>query len=151
MALDAKDLAAIADYTGPGYSEINAALRSGKPLTSEMTERIASIDASLDKLPKYEGIVYRGTDLPPNVLAKYRSGATVTEDSFTSTSASKSAAFTGNVRFKIFSRTGRSVSAYSQYPSEDEVLFKHGTKFVVRSRSFDLKTGETVITMIEVQ
>ena len=112
------------------YSELNDALRSGN------TARIARVDdyrktlaASLAKLPDYQGVVRRETRLLPQELAKYKKGKIVTEDAFTSASAEGKAAFQGPHRFVVYSRKGKRIQAYSDFPDEREVLFPPETRF----------------------
>lgn len=146
------DLGAFADYTGPGYHDLNNALRSGLMDASQQA-RVQALQNALAKLPPYRGPVIRGTNLPPEVLARYRPGEVVTEHAFLSTSThtgvARSPTFGGNVEFRILSKTGRDISSFSVLPGEHEVLFPAGTKFYVVSKIFDALTGRTVIRMVE--
>lgn len=150
--LDADDLGALADYTGPGYQDLNSALRSGLVDASQQV-RVQALKNALAKLPPYQGPVIRGTNLPPEVLDRYRPGEVITEDAFLSTSTdtgvARSPSFVGNVEFRILSKTGRDISPFSVFPGEREVLFTAGTKFYVVSKVFDPLTGRTVIRMVE--
>jgi hypothetical protein len=107
----------------------------------------------LEKLPPHSGMVYRGADLAPDVLAQYQLGAVVTEHAFLSSSldpaVAHSTAFAGNVEFRIASKTGRDVSSFSTFPTEREVLFPTGLQFYVVDRRFDPLTGKTIIEMAE--
>ncbi|MGO9098829.1 MAG: ADP-ribosyltransferase domain-containing protein, partial [Mycobacterium sp.] len=58
-------------------------------------------------------------------------------------------AFSGNVEFRILSRTGRDISSFSTFPSEREVLFPNGAQFYVVDRKLDPLTGRAIIEMIE--
>jgi hypothetical protein len=123
-ALDAADVRALHDYTGPGYGEMNTSLRGWGPLPdTELAERVEAVSAALAKLPKHEGIVYRGAFLDDAKIAVYRPGEIVTERAFTSTSVERAKRFPGNVEFVIRSRTGRDITAYSRAAHETEVLF----------------------------
>ncbi len=150
--LDPGDLGALADYTGPGYQDLNSALRSGLMDASQQV-RVQALKNALAKLPPYQGPVIRGTNLPPEVLARYRPGEVITEDAFLSTSTdtgvARSPTFAGNVEFRILSRTGRDISSFSVFPGEQEVLFTAGTKFYVVSKVIDPLTGRIVIRMVE--
>lgn len=150
--LDPDDLLAMADYTGDGYRELNAGLRSGT-LDASQQARIDAINKALEKMPAYQGAVFRGTDLPADVLARYQPGTVVTESAFTSTSTNpaiaQSATFAGNAEFRIISSSGRDVSAVSNYAHEQEILFSSGSKFYVVNRSVDSVTGRTIIEMIQ--
>ncbi|WP_231990116.1 ADP-ribosyltransferase [Mycobacterium sp. 852002-51971_SCH5477799-a] len=150
--LDSDDLGALADYTGPGYLDLNNALRGGEMDASQQV-RIEAVKTALAKLPPYEGPVIRGTNLPPEVLARYRPGEVITEDAFLSTTTNagvaRSPTFAGNVEFRILSKSGRDISPFSLFPGEREVLFPPGTKFYVSSKRIDPLTGRTIIRMIE--
>ena len=115
--------------------------------------RVDALNRALDKLPPHNGPVFRGTDLPPEVLAQYQPGAVVSESAFLSTSMdlgiAQSTAFAGNVEFRILSKTGRDISSFSTFPSEREVLFPAGVPFYVVDRRPDPFTGRTIIEMIE--
>ncbi len=150
--LNSDDLAALAHYTGPGYQDLNFALREGA-LDASQQARIDALHKALEKLPMYEGAVVRGTNLPADVLEQYRPGEIITEPAFTSTSTdhtvAQSPTFAGNTEFRIWSTTGRDVSSVSMYPGEQEILFPAGSKFYVISKSVDPQTGRTIIEMIE--
>lgn len=150
--LDSDDLGALADYTGPGYLDLNNALRGGEVDASQQA-RIEAVKTALAKLPPYEGPVIRGTNLPAEVLARYRPGEVITEDAFLSTTTNagvaRSPTFAGNVEFRILSKSGRDISPFSVFPGEREILFPPGTKFYVSSRRIDPLTGRTIIRMVE--
>lgn len=150
--LNADDLAALAHYTGPGHQDLNFALREGV-LDASQQARVDALHKALEKLPMYEGTVVRGTNLPADVLEQYRPGDIITEPAFTSTSTdptvAQSPTFAGNTEFRIWSTTGRDVSAVSMFPGEQEILFPAGSKFYVVSKVVDPQTGRTIIEMIE--
>ncbi|MEV6769712.1 ADP-ribosyltransferase domain-containing protein [Nocardia sp. NPDC051030] len=142
---------AIRAYTSPYtglYEDLNSALRAGAVDATQSTQ-IKAIEEALTKLPDHNGVVFRGTDLPPNVLAEYKTGETVVEKSFTSTTAAAEEAFPGNTQFTIVSKSGKEVTNYSDIPSEQEVLFPPGTAFRVLSNDFDPTTGTTFIRLIQ--
>jgi hypothetical protein len=149
MPLDAADRSALREYTQAHpdasgqipYRQMNSALRDGGAVPADLQRRIDAVTAALAKLPSYRGLVFRGTDLTPDVLARYGAGADVTEAAFTSTSADAAEAFGGNTRFTIESTDGKLVTPYSAIPSEDEVLFPPGTRFHVLSKEWDDEFG----------
>jgi hypothetical protein len=114
------------------YEIVNGELWTGHPrpdiqLFSEI------LNCALEKLPPYEGKVYRGYpagDLD-EFLARHEVDETVTFDGFTSTSKDLATAFPGNVLFIIRSHSGRDLDYYADKPSEQEVLFPSGTPFKV--------------------
>jgi hypothetical protein len=150
--LSPQELSALADYTGLGHEDLNTALRDGSVDASQLA-RIEALNSALEKLPAHEGPVFRGTNLPPEVLAQYQPGAIVTESGFLSTSrdltVAQSEAFAGNVEFRIMSKSGRDISSLSVLPDEQEVLFHTDVPFYVVDRRIDPSTGITVIEMIE--
>jgi hypothetical protein len=150
--LTTEHLSALNNYTGLGHEYLNDALRTGT-LDASQQARVDALNRALEKLPPHSGLVYRGTDLPPEVLAQYQPGAVVTEDAFVSTSVdpavARSPAFAGNVEFRIVSETGRDISSLSLISHEQEVLFPSGMQFYVITRTTDPLMGRTIIEMIE--
>jgi len=150
--LTSEDLSVLNNYTGLGHEDLNDALRN-ETVDASQQARVDALNRALDRLPPYEGPVVRGTDLPPDVLAQYQPGAAVTEPAFFSTSINpavpQSTAFAGNVEFRVLSRTGRDISSFSMFPTEQEVLFPTGVTFYVLDRRSDPLTGITIIEMIE--
>jgi ADP-ribosyltransferase exoenzyme len=150
--LTSEHLSAVADYTGLGHEDLNSALRNGTMDASQQA-RVEALNQALGKLPPHSGLVFRGTGLPPEVLAQYQPGAVVTEDAFVSTSVdpavARSPAFAGNVEFRIVSETGRYISSLSSISHEQEVLFPSGLQFYVISRRTDPLTGTIIIEMAE--
>jgi hypothetical protein len=81
--------------------------------------------------------VYRGIDSssPAKRVAEarkfYKPGSVITEKAPLSTSINKAAAFDGDVQFVIQSKHGKPVSQFARDLTEDEVLFKSGSRFRV--------------------
>lgn len=126
-----QDLVSLYSYTRVGYEPLNVGLRSGDPNKIAAVAAFRdTLDGALDKLPDRPGMTRRGTSLPADVLARYQPGQVVTELGFTSTGKP----FKGDVRFEIHGKHGKLVQQYSAHPSEEEVLFRSGTKFVVVKR-----------------
>lgn len=149
--LNAADQAALTEYTGWGYNELNDALRRGNPSPAQR-ERIDAVAAALTKLPDYRGEVYREANLTGPEIAVYEAGKIITEPAFTSTYAD-SRAMSGNTEWVIESRSGKSIAEHSDVPNENEILFAPGTQFKVTS--VDKKTSVyhdsvTVIHMTEI-
>lgn len=150
--LTTEHLSALADYTGLGHEDLNDALRTDTMDASQQA-RVDALNQALEKLPPHSGSVFRGTNLPPDVLARYQPGAVVTESAFFSTTmdlnVAQSPAFAGNVEFRILSKAGRDISSFSLIPSEQEVLFQTDATFFVVDRRSDPFTGLTIVEMIE--
>jgi len=107
----------------------------------------------LAKLPPYQSIVYRGVNLISDEISLYRkaarTGETITEAFFVSTSRLKSVADKhGSVSFRIISKSGRDISNFSMHRLEAEVLFTYGNTFKV-SKVDEQHDGRVVITLKE--
>lgn len=123
---------AIIAYTGSHYGSVNKEMRTGA-MTQEQWNYAKALNDALDKLPPHVGVTKRGTTIPAAQLAQYQPGVIIEERAFTSTG--KGSKFSGPVSFEIHGKTGRDVSKLSSHSSENEVLFKSGTRFKVVSRS----------------
>jgi hypothetical protein len=129
--LSLTDTSAIAAYSGSGYKQINKSLRAGAMHEHEWGY-VNNLNSALEKLPKHVGTVFRKADVPADVLALYKPGMIIEERGFTSTSKSSSV-WSGSSRYEIVSKTGRDISHLSTHPSENEVLFRSGTRFRVKN------------------
>ena len=132
-ALSIDEIIAIRAYSGESWSYVNAALRVKDP--KELTRLGQFIDlmkSGLSKLPVFRGKVTRTIGMStPDAVQKYRVGATIVEDAFTSTTFGKGVAQReGTVFLTIESSTGRNITAAAIH-NESEVLFSPGAKFVV--------------------
>ncbi|MFZ0712982.1 ADP-ribosyltransferase domain-containing protein, partial [Mycobacterium sp.] len=140
------------NYTGLGHEDLNDALRT-ETMDASQHARVEALNKALQKLPPHIGPVVRGTDLPAEVLQRYHPDAVVIERAFLSASkepaVAQSSAFAGNVEFRILSKSGRDISSFSLFPTEQEVLFPNGKQFYVVDRKSDPDTGRTIIEMIE--
>jgi hypothetical protein len=131
---------AINMYSDREYQNLNPSLRDEK-MIPELTSLKNVLNRGLDKLNPFEGIVYRGTDLPDDVLQKYidafNTKGVVTEKAFTSTTIIEQVAKDwGYVVFEIVSKTGRDISALTKFGTdESEILFKSGIDFKVTNIS----------------
>lgn len=159
-----EEMAALIFYSSDnGYKQINRLLRGHlkefeKKLYNWQTLDRAKNDyleqarfaaAALNALPNYKLLAFRQTTLSADQIAKYKVGEIVTEHGFTSTSTGivESENFQGNVRYTIFSQTGKIIQEYAKHPNEKEVLFLPGSKFKVLS--VEEKEGKTFIRMVE--
>ncbi len=153
------DLVALRGYTDDvinpatglrDYQAMNQALRGGDPAQlAQYDAYIRSATSALNQLPPNPGTVFRGANLPPDVLDNYRVGETVTERAFTSTSSDPAQSFPGT-QFVINSTSGRNVAGASAIPSESEILFRPGTQFEVLRVDVDAATGVRTVFMNEV-
>ena len=131
--------AGLDDYIGPGHREINQGLRGEVPVTPELQrQRRCGVRRAVRAAPA-PGVVYRGTELTEEQLARYQPGQTVTEDAFTSSTRDPSRTLRGNVEFTIDSVDGKDVAPFApaRFAPQEEVLFDHGTRFEVLSRTMN--------------
>jgi hypothetical protein len=146
-----EDLVAVRGYTSSDYDMLNKALRSSDPAElARLNAYIRAAESGLSQLPSYRGNVFRGTNLRPEIAARYIPGQIVREEAFFSTSSSPKGAFPGNTQFSVFSRNGKPVDFLSELPHEKEVLFPPGTQFKVLSVTIDPVTGNRKIVMTEI-
>jgi hypothetical protein len=89
------------------------------------------VNSALQKMPKYEGELYRGTGLTDVQQAVYKEGNIVEERSLTSTSKTKG--WSGNTQYTItaIGQRGSDITNLSYHPGEGEVLFSARTFFRV--------------------
>lgn len=152
------EINAIGGYKNASYSPIDLALRDAKGDPNSYSYQWAArytapIDTGLSKLPNYIGTVYRGVKLPSDELAKYVTGATVTDYAYISTNKDgfhPKYISDGETLFIMESKTGKDITDFPNGAYENEVLFKHDTRFRVEGRSRDGE-GRTVIRLLEME
>jgi len=148
-SLTLADRAALWDYTGFGYVDLNRALRGQIPMNDELSRRANAVSIALSKLPDKPGVSFRGSTLSDSQLARYVPGARVVESGFTSSASNPKRSFGGNSYFYIQGKHGKDVAPYSQQEYESEVLFNRDACFFVHSHTVDAD-GKHVIMLIEV-
>ena len=134
---------AVTKYISPDSYKINEKLRNGEPLTSEDQEWANNLDSALDKMPKFEGEVFRSIDkkYPDEFVRKnYEVGKETTFSAYTSSNADEVYDSGMSIQYVIKSKTGRDIREYNE--EEGEVLFKRGTKF--RTTKIESYTSKTV-------
>lgn len=153
-----------------GYRNLNSFLRDGTFDSSEeldgaevgrrLKQNAKVLEESLDKHPKYVGVVRRDIFVPnfamKDFLDKYEVGSEVEFKTFLSSTKDSMGIsfFRGNVQYSIMSKTGRDLNVNN---GEEEVLFKPNTKFAVLERT-EINTYEIpyldekvqLITLVEV-
>ena len=131
--LNDKDIYAIDQYKSARSYRINAGLRGEGPLSDADKAIVQDIDNAIQKLPVYEGTVYRSLSSDMMIDAdsfweRYRPGSIVVESAYTS--VSESIYDDGmDIQMVIQSKRGRDMREYN--PNESEVLFPRDTKFKV--------------------
>lgn len=147
--LSEADRAALSDYTGTGYADMNRALRRQTTMDDNTMRRAEAVSAALSKLPDHSGISYRGTYLSPEQVARYKEGERVTEHGFTSSSNRVDVTFPGNTYFYIQGQHGKYVAPFSNLSGESEVLFDKDTEYFVHAHEID-PSGRHVIILVEI-
>ncbi len=130
------------------------------------------VNGVCEKMPRYNGYTYRGVSISGDadkqiteVLECFKKGellkydvvtSTTTRitvaDSFASAYAKSDGTYSPHIIFKIYGRSGVNVKPISYFSSEDEILFRAGTKYKIIdvhkvTEGFDIgrKGGWTVI------
>jgi hypothetical protein len=112
------------------------------------------LDSAAAKLPKYKDIVWRGVN--KDVSKSFKKGQKITWWSISSCSTSINviSAFLGKVPqstlFSIQCSSGKSISAYTCYPDENEVILMPGTMLKVVSDPLDHHGGLHIIHLKEI-
>jgi hypothetical protein len=112
------------------------------------------LDSATSKLPKCKDIVWRGVN--KDVSKSFKKGQKITWWSISSCSTSVNviSAFLGKVPqstlFSIQCSSGKSISAYTCYPSENEVILMPGTTFEVVSDPLHHHGGLNIIHLKEI-
>jgi SPP1 gp7 family putative phage head morphogenesis protein len=139
--LNTKQAYYINAYTqkAPLYNELNKWLfKEEKPASftkSQLLTMKRELAASLKKLPKHEGTVYRNIkDLPEEVLKQYQEGKTIVWDGFSSASTEPRHFTKNRYKFKIESKNSRQIGQLSAFPKQKETLFLPGSTFTVLKR-----------------
>ncbi|MGE0173996.1 MAG: ADP-ribosyltransferase [Oligoflexales bacterium] len=160
LGLTEEESLSVRAYTQYEYIPINNQLRTKN--ISPLHRPVINLAASgLRKLPKFVGTVYRGTELKPEILAKYKTAfekkVPLQELGFLSTTSSESylndSSFgMHNARFIIESTSGTPVDRLSHLPVEKEVLFTPGNWFQIVDIKNDAQSAgnsRTIIMMKE--
>jgi len=118
---------------------LNSILRGEAPMTEGYQQITLDIDRALEKLPTYQGTVYRSLRSQDMVdvsafWERYTPGKIVREHAYTSTGTVVYDE-TMDIQMIIQSKSGRDMRIYN--PSEHEVLFQRGAKFIVEKREGD--------------
>ncbi|MDD5629660.1 MAG: HAD hydrolase-like protein, partial [Elusimicrobia bacterium] len=133
---------AIRLYCGYLYNQINGFLRGSRDGLSMARARALQalsrlIESGLDRLPDYQGTVYRHfwTD-DPALAERYQAGRIVQDAAFLSATRSRGRMLLpggGSTSFRLIieSKTGKRVEQLSFRPEEAEVLFRPGARFLV--------------------
>lgn len=133
------------------YVTVNRELRDGRPDSVEVSQWTKRMREAMWRIPRFEGISFRGTRLKPEQIEKYYQVGKIAQDlAFISTSLSPSTAFKFadpsvngvvdnekiSIVFVILGKTGRPVSNFAHMHShEQEILFANGTPMIVKAKT----------------
>ena len=135
---------AIANYTSEGYRDMNNHLRFGKEVNESVLFDIKNLESALNKLPNYNGDVFRGFGLPRIESEKLKVGDIFTDNGFFSTTSVPDVTrnFTGGeipIEVRILSNNGKYMGEYTSQIGGDniagelEVLYNRNSSFRIRS------------------
>jgi hypothetical protein len=162
------ELAAIHHYTqsNGNYRQLNKQMDAGT-LTEFNRAAQTLITQGLEKLPIYEGSVYRGMIIKRNEFKRIfgDKGSTVQQDRFVSSSMDSSVAARFakhsplkkneiSVFIEIQSKTGRDISKISEFngnlapENQKEILFTNNTKFRIADKRTN-KDGSITLKLVE--
>ena len=141
LELNKRETSALQKYVSAASYSLNDKLRRGESLSEAEQRWTKRLDKALDKLPVYEGTVYRSlsSDMIPDkaaFLAAHEVDAIVTYDAYTSTSTEVYDSDM-DIQLVIQSKTGRDMRGINTI--EKEILFKRESRFIV-----DRKEGSTI-------
>lgn len=131
--LNLEEEGALIKYISPDAYVLNDKLRSGYSLTELEKEWIMNLDKALDKMPEYEGTVYRsvsgfGISDIDNFIKSHVVGKRKIFPSYISSSLGVyDESFP--IQYIIKSKHGRNIEKYNK--QEKEVLFKRNSRFLV--------------------
>lgn len=131
--MDYEEEAALNRYLSFESYSLNEKLRNGTSLSENENEFVKKLDSALDKMPKYNGTVYRSissrsiSDIDEfwNV---HKKGYFVRYPAYTSTSTEMYDE-TMDIQYVITGKTGRDIRIYNE--NEKEILFKRNSRFYI--------------------
>lgn len=157
-ALTAAERSAVLQYKSSESYKVNAKLRDGIALTEAEQEMVDALDRALEKLPRYEGAVYRrmsfdmeGQEALDAFLEEHAAGDIVPYKAYTSSSTDIGGyPVSGELTVTqiISGKTGRDLDGIGNN-FEREVLFPRNTRFYIERIASD-EGGNPVVYMEEV-
>lgn len=134
--LNEEEVFAVYQYKSAKSYQINAALRGEIAAPEDMVPVIHSIDNALNKLPVYEGIVYRSMRseemLDSATFFKLHTPGNIVKYPAYTSSSTEVYDDNMDIQLIIRSKRGRDMRAYN--PLEQEILFERGSRFLVEKR-----------------
>ena len=120
------------------FQQINRALRSGnEDDLKRLQPLIEAMRNGLEKLPRFEGTVYRGIKERgfqgdfPQWVERLQPKEMIEDLGFAGSSVDPEQKLRGRVKWIIRSKAGKDISALSNKPEQTEVLFGDGSKFMI--------------------
>ena len=166
--LDVEDVAAVRSYARPLYYKwTNSILRGNKDNLKAVSEHpyvkghysgekkiieagkahISALEKALNKLDSHDGVVYRGLELPEDLIQTTLKKGQWIENGFMSTTKDKGKMYPGNTVMEIRSRNGKDISKIEPLPN-DEVLFNRGTALKLVSHRTSNNKGKTMYHLV---
>ena len=127
-------------YVKGHYSDRKEIIAAGKA-------HINAIESALNKIDKHDGMVYRGLDLPEDLIQQTLKKGQWIENGFMSTTKDKGKMYPGNTVMEIRSRSGRDISAIEPMPN-DEVLFNRATTLKLVSHKVSKRKGKNMYHLV---
>lgn len=143
--IDQAEFLSVYSYTSNDFVAINPAIRKKTDNLKLLNALIETLDSALLKLPIFQGTVFRGVSLKPEIAKGLEVGSIFKDDAYLSTSTSMP--YGGSYQFVIQSQTGREVFHLSPNPDEKEVLFPRRTQFKITK--IYQKNATTFVEMTE--
>lgn len=158
VVLDMEEKRALNRYVSSDSYKINEKLRTKKQLTDDEKQFVEMLDKALDKLPDYQGTVYRNItfdmvsdDEFDSFTRSHSVGNFIYYEGYTSTSRDKVGyTIDGNkiVSITMKVKHGKDINHFGYgVPEEQEVLLKRGAKFEIMKAQ--LEDGNLFLTMEE--
>lgn len=124
-------------YTDKCFEKINRELfKKTEEQNPDILQLAQQLDAVLCDYAISEKEVFRGANLPEQIVEKYHASEEISFPAFSSTSMAFNVgcefAKKGNTLFKIISKSGRVVENQSKHDQEAEVLFRMNARFKVK-------------------
>lgn len=114
-----------------------------------VARKVAAFSAALAKLQPYVGTVWRSCELARSRAHAYRVGDVILEPAFVSATRDTERYAPGATTFAIASHAGKDISARSDYPQDAEVVFDHGSLFLVLAVDDLAGTEHTTVFLAE--
>lgn len=137
------------------YRVLNKALRSENRNDLKIWFKYLKLfDSALELLPSMSITLWRG--ISADVGASFKKNQIITWWSYNSCTSSVKVienflgSNSGSTLFLIEAINGKDISAYTQYPAEDEVMLPMGSTFRVKSDSLKEKNGSCIVHLTEI-